>query len=104
MIVRFNSNNMVDVRNGSTYAADAPFSYVPGQTYKVMVFYTMSSNLDVPSTYNVYVAPVGGSYVRIAYRYAFRTEQQHVRYIDNWVAEAEQGGLSVYRVPWWYGQ
>ena len=103
MIVRFNSNNMVDVRNGSAYAADAPFTYVPGQTYKVMVSFSMWST-TVPPTYTVYIAPVGGSYTRIAYQYAFRTERQHVRYIDNWLAEAEQGGLSVYRAPWWYGQ
>lgn len=103
MIVRFNSNNRVDVRNGSVYAADAPFAYVPGETYKVMVSFSMW-NTDVPPIYTVYIAPIGGSYTRIAYQYAFRTEQQHVRYIDNWLAEAEQGGLSVYRAPWWYGQ
>ena len=104
MIVRFNSNNMIDVRNGSVYAADAPVSYVPGQTYKVMVFFNMSASESVPSTYSVYVAPLDGDYVRIAYNYAFRTEQQGVRYIDNWVAEAEQGGLSAYLAPGWYGQ
>lgn len=99
-IVRFNSNNMVDVRNGGAYQADAAFNYVPGETYQIVVYVDWSTDAGIPHNYSVWIAPVGGgASVRIANEYLFRTEQQGVTDFDNWVAEAELGGLTAYLAP-----
>lgn len=103
-IVRFNSSGQVDVRNGSTYQAETVFNYVPGQTYRVyMAVYVSPDPVSRPHNYTVWVSEVGSPPVRLAYEYSFRTEQRDVTGLDNWVAEAELGGLTAYLAPDRYG-
>lgn len=85
-IVRFNRNNTIDVRNGDRYMADQVVTYAPNTRYKV--------NIGVGDySYSVAVAGPDGVWRQIASKYAFRTEQQNVSYFDNWVLEAEIGGV-----------
>lgn len=103
-IVRFNPNNIVDVRNGDVYQADTAFSYSPGQTYRIRMYVDVSPDLAArPHDYTVDIGPVGSPLTRIAYRYRFRTEQQSVADVDHWVAEAETGGLAAYLAPLRWG-
>lgn len=93
-IVRFNSNNTIDVRNGDRYQADSVVRYEPGKKYLVEI----TAGISSPSNqwaYSVSVTPPGGSEQRIATNYAFRTEQQNITEVNNWTAEAERGGLYV---------
>jgi hypothetical protein len=77
-IVRFNTSNQIDVRNGGTYAADVAMPFTAGTTYRVRFW------VDLPArTYSVFVQPSGGNEVRIANNYAFRTEQATVAALDN---------------------
>lgn len=87
-IVRFNSNNTFDARNGDRYAADSVISYVPNSTYRIRMEVNVATH-----RYSAYVTPPGGSEQLLAWNYAFRTEQQGVTSLDNAVAEAEVGGL-----------
>lgn len=84
--VRFNVNGLVDARNGSTYAADNSLNYVSGETFHV----EMSVNL-LSHTYDVDVTKSGGSRVRIATGYAFRSEQSGVASLDNFNLIAVNG-------------
>lgn len=88
-IVRFNSNNMIDVRDGGSYRADVPMAYKPGT-------YTVRMDIDVPArTYSVYIKEYGSTVEqRIAYNYRFRTEQQGVTSLNNVVTESEKGLFS----------
>lgn len=92
-IVRFNRNNTIDVSDGGTYRADAVVPYLPNETYDI----TMHVNMPVdgaPGRYSVFVSSPNQPSTRIAHDYRFRTEQQYVTSIDNWVLEAEVGGIS----------
>ena len=90
-IVRFHDDNTIDVRNGDRYMADVPMTYTPGVIYQVTITVGAAVDGGEPS-YSVAVRPRGGEYVYIANGYRFRTEQQAVRRLDNWVLEAEVGG------------
>ncbi|MFW6145941.1 MAG: PKD domain-containing protein [Planctomycetota bacterium] len=82
-IVRFNTTNEIDVRNGGSYAADTTLTYSSGATYHVRMV------VDIPNhTYSVYVTPDGGAEVALATGYAFRTEQASVTYLDTWTMNA----------------
>jgi len=82
-IVRLNTSNEIDARNGSSYAADATVSYTADTTYHVRMV------VDIPNgTYSVYVTPDGESEVTLATDYAFRTEQQDITSIDHWTLNA----------------
>lgn len=68
MTVRMNLDGYFDVRNGGGYAALVRVPYVSGQTYHVRLV------ADLPAQrYSVWVRPPGGSEVKIANRYVFRT-------------------------------
>ena len=69
-IVRFNSSNTIDVRNGSAYGADVSVPYSAGTDYHVRMVVNVATD-----TYSVYVTPQGGSEIELAANYAFRTEQ-----------------------------
>lgn len=88
-IVRFNSANQIDVRDGNIYRADQGVRYYPGWTYNLRF------DVDVPNKrYSVfYNYPGDVSYHPLANNYAFRTEQQGVTSLNNFVAEAEVGGM-----------
>lgn len=91
-IVRFNSTGTIDVRNGDRYMADAIVAYVPGKKYLIDIYPFIAYDGST-RFYSVDVTPEGGERQRIATRYAFRTEQQGVPSLNNWVVEAETGGL-----------
>lgn len=94
-IVRFNTTGTIDARNGSGYAANTSIPYSANTVYHIRTV------VNVPAkTYSVYVTPAGGAEQLLAQNYAFRTEQQGVSSLDNFVVEAEVGsseacGLSV---------
>ena len=68
LTVRLNDSGYFDVRNGGSYAALTRVPYANGQTYHVRIL------VDLPAQrYSVWVRPPGGSEIRIADRYAFRT-------------------------------
>lgn len=94
-IVRFNTNNTIDVRDGDVYRADTAIQYLPNQDYYVRIEVNLYAH-----TYSVFVLP-GYSYepfrsggTQIAKDYKFRTEQQAVSSLDTVVVEAEIGSLS----------
>lgn len=91
-IVRFNSSNIIDVRNGDRYQADVPLSYEPNKKYRVDIR-TGINQQSGARTYSVDITPDGGVTQRIATNYLFRTGQQNISTINNWTAEAERGGL-----------
>lgn len=49
-----------------------------------------------PGVYSVWVTPPTGPAIKVADNYAFRTEQQHVSNLTNWVTEAEVGRISAH--------
>jgi hypothetical protein len=87
-IVRFNTGNTMDVRNGGIYQAQTTVPYTPNTVYHIRMVVNV-----IAHTYSVYVTPQGGSEILLAKNYAFRTEQQTVSSLNNWVAEAEIGSV-----------
>lgn len=72
-LVRFNSNNNIDARDGGTYHAASTIPYAPGTSYHFRL------SVNVPAhTYSVYVTPNGGTEQLVGLNYAFRTEQSTV--------------------------
>jgi large repetitive protein len=69
-IVRFNSSDTIDVRNGSAYGANVSVPYSAGTSYHFVMVVNPTTD-----TYSVYVTPQGGSQIALATNYAFRTEQ-----------------------------
>ncbi|MCY1020622.1 glycoside hydrolase family 88 protein [Pyxidicoccus sp. MSG2] len=68
LTVRMNTDGYFDVRNGGGYSVLTRVPYVSGQTYHVRIL------VDLPAQrYSVWVRPPGGSEIRIADRYVFRT-------------------------------
>lgn len=89
-IVRFNSNNTIDARNGGAYAADTSVAYVAGKSYHFKLNVNMTTK-----TYDVYVTPAGGAAVKIASGYAFRTEQAGVTGLNNLASFNEVGSATL---------
>lgn len=85
-IVRFNTTGTIDARNGSGYSALTSIPYSANNLYHIRTV------VNVPSkTYSVYVTAPGGSEQLLAQNYAFRTEQQNVTSLNNFVVQAEVG-------------
>jgi hypothetical protein len=81
--IRFWTNGRLEARDGDTYRADHPISYVAGGTYDFWVV------VDVPTkTYSMFVAQPGHPYVfdELARGYRFRTQQQAVAALDHGAA------------------
>ncbi len=79
VLVRFNINDFIDVRNGDSYQADTAVSYTAGATYHFRVA------VNVPEhTYTTYVTSPGLSELVIATDYAFRTTQSAVESLTSW--------------------
>jgi unsaturated chondroitin disaccharide hydrolase len=78
-IVRLNPDGYVDVRDGSAYRADVPFTYEPGLPVNVTM------RIDLPNrVYDVDVTNWDfANQVPLARGYAFRTEQSAMTRIDN---------------------
>ena len=94
-IMRFNTNNTIDVRNGGSYMADVAFPYVPDTSYQINIIFNM--NYPGPGNfYSVWVTGPDGKAVQIANHYAFRSAQQNVTFLNNWVVEANPGSLAAF--------
>ncbi len=92
-IIRFNSNGMIDARNGGTYAAKSPIPYIAGKTYRFRIY----ANL-VNHKYNAYVSANSGRYQIIGKRYLFRSEQSGVTTLNNMTVIADVGNETVCNV------
>ncbi len=89
-IVRFNTTGTIDARNGGAYAAAVTVPYTAGSTYHVRMV------VNVPQhVYDVYVTPPGGSEIKLAAGYAFRTEQATVSVLNNLAVYANPGSHTV---------
>ncbi|HUW84191.1 MAG TPA: PKD domain-containing protein [Phycisphaerae bacterium] len=89
VLVRFNQDGFIDVRNGATYAADVSLNYVAGHGYRFQVI------VDVPAQrYEVRVddAGDGSNWQTLASNYAFRTSATSV---DHWGLIAATGSLEI---------
>lgn len=85
-IVRFNAAGTIDVRSGSTYRSDVPWSYQAGTTYHLRI--------DVDPRTHAYsvslrIGDLGGYYVALAGAYPFRAEQAGVTYLDNVASDVD---------------
>lgn len=91
-IVRFNPNGYIDVRDGSTYRADAAVPYVgDGNTeHLVQMFIDFTAH-----TYSVSVYIGNQPEAVVATNYAFRTEQASLARGDNFVREVDSPTGSV---------
>ena len=89
-IVRFNSSNTIDVRDGSTYSANVSVPYTAGTTYQFTMVVDVATD-----TYSVYVTPQGGSQIALATNYSFRTEQATDTSLSDLTEYADAGTVSV---------
>lgn len=78
MLVRFSREGVVDARNGEEYAAENSLSYSAGQT----VYLTIDGDVGA-RTYSVTATRAGGSPVRIATDYSFRTEKASIAEVSH---------------------
>ncbi len=78
MLVRFSPDGVIDARNGGAYAAENNLAYSAGQTVYLCIDGDVGSG-----TYSVTATEAGGSSVRIATDYAFRTEKASVADISH---------------------
>jgi len=89
VLVRFNQDGFIDVRDGGVYAADASVSYMAGGTYHFQMI------VDVPAQgYEVRVddAGDGSNWQTLASSYAFRTAASS---LDDWGLIASVGSIEL---------
>lgn len=88
--VRFNASGAIDVRNGSSYAANVVMPYSAGNVYHIRM------QIDVPNhRYDVYVTPQGGTVTQLASGYSFRTAQAGVTVLNNFSIYCDLGSHQV---------
>ena len=90
VILRFNTGNTIDARNGGAYAAANSIPYTAGTSYHFRVVVDVSSH-----TYSAYVTPAGSAEQTIGTGFAFRTEQAAVTSLANWTLTAITGSHTV---------
>ncbi len=86
VLIRFNNQGIVDVRNGGDYSADAQLPYIALARYQFRVVVNVSAR-----TYSVFVTPDGGTEFKLATNYAFRTEQNTVTNLGYWNLWSDTG-------------
>jgi hypothetical protein len=86
VLVRFNDTGTIDVRNGSSFAADQKLGYAAGRSYRVRIAVDMTKK-----TYSVFVASAGGAEVALAKDYAFRSGQGSVQSLGKLVLAGYKG-------------
>jgi len=78
IIIRFNTEGLVDARDGGAYRADSQFEYQPGKSYQVKFKMDLSSK-----RYSVSIIEEGSTNeILILENAAFRTEQADVASLD----------------------
>ena len=78
IILRFNANGLIDVRNGTSYTADVSVPYEANKNYQFRI------NIDISKgMYDVYVTPQNSSQLKIADNYAFRTGTSSTSNLNN---------------------
>jgi hypothetical protein len=89
VLVRFNSNGIIDARNGSSYATST-IPYVASNAYHFRLA------VNVPAhQYDAWVTPEGGIEQVLANDFSFRTEQAGISSISNWGFITNPGTLQV---------
>ncbi|UXI67805.1 polysaccharide lyase [Tahibacter amnicola] len=76
-------------RNGDNYVADSALAYEAQRSYHIRLVVDVINH-----RFSAYVTPAGGTEVRIANNYAFRTTQQTVSQLSHWVVAAGTGNFS----------
>jgi hypothetical protein len=89
-IVRFNSDGLIDARNGANYGSATDFAYTAGTTYHFRLEVNVASH-----RYSVYVTPPGQTATLLGSNFAFRSEQSAVSSLDSWGLLAESGSHQV---------
>jgi hypothetical protein len=89
-ITRFATTGTIDVRNAGAYSADVAVPYSAGLTYHFRLLIDPTTK-----TYTVYVTPPGGTELKLATSYAFRSEQSTASTLNNWSLYADIGSQSV---------
>ncbi len=90
VIVRFNRNGLIDVRNGDTYTFTTALNYYSGNTYNFRVV----TNFDTKQ-YSVFVTPQGNNTEQlIAENFNFRTQQANLANVNNWATFSGVGTLT----------
>jgi len=84
VIIRFGTTGNIDARNGGAYAAAATIPYVANMVYKVRLAVDVGAH-----RFSAFVTPPGGQEQTLGMNYAFRTEQNTVTSLNNWVIESE---------------
>jgi hypothetical protein len=93
-IVRFNSQGLVDVMNGTLpYTAQTTFAYNVNSTYRIRMRINITGKV-----YSVWITPPGGSEIALATNYQFRSEQANrpdLDHLDHWAIGIDAGSLQV---------
>ncbi len=89
-ITRFATTGTIDVRNAGAYSSDVAVPYSAGLTYHFRLLIDPTTK-----TYTVYVTPPGGTELKLATSYAFRSEQSTASTLNNWSLYADIGSQSV---------
>jgi hypothetical protein len=89
VIVDFDGSGYIKARKGDVYAADVLVAYKANTAYKIRMDVSVSTH-----TYSVYVTPAGGTEVKIASNYGFRTAWNTVTALGNWAAIASSGSIT----------
>lgn len=89
MIVRFNREGKIDVRNGSLYTSTNYIDYTAGSTYDFRIVTDFESK-----KYSVYVSQ-NGSEQLIADNFDFRSEQASIANINNWATYSGLGTFDI---------
>jgi len=92
-IVRFNSQGIIDARNGGAYQAATQIRYTAGVAYRFRLVIRIPSH-----TYDIYVTPAGGTEQVVGTSFAFRTEQNSVTSLSNWALFRASGTHKVCNV------
>ena len=90
VIVRFNSNGTIDVRDGATYRALTTVGYSAGKTYKFRVKVNPATQ-----TYDVYVTKPNGVRKQLASGFHFRSDAGTVSAFTNFAKVREVGNVVV---------
>lgn len=93
-IARFNPSGQIDARNGGGYAAANAQNYSAGIRYH----FRLVVNGFSPGAYDLFVKPSGGSEMKIADAYAFRTDQASITSLGNLGLSSPTGSISVSNV------